>query len=102
MTSLHLLTKMATLKLTRDQARVILTLTGHGKTIAEITRENKALHPKVVPAMLGSYLKRQKEGSRAYVYRLTEKGLHTAKLLFDEETTPTISTTPDSPPLPFS
>jgi hypothetical protein len=101
MTSLHLLTKMATLRLTRDQARVILTLTGHGKTIAEITRENKALHPKVVPAMLGSYLKRQKL-SRSYIYRLTEKGLHTAKLLFDEETTPTISTTPDSPALPFS
>lgn len=102
MTALHLLAKMSRLRLTRDQARVILSLTEHGKTIADLTRENKSLHPKVIPAMLGSHLRRTKENSRAYIYRLTEKGLNTARLLIDEETTPAPPTGPDSPPLPFS
>lgn len=101
MIALHqLLNKLAALKLTRDQGRVILTLTERGKTIREIRSENPRLSVESVTTMHNTYLKRQKV-SKAYVYRLTERGLNAARLLFDEETAPQVNHAPDSPPLPF-
>lgn len=100
MNSHKLLNKLAALKLSRDQGRVLLTLVERGKTIKEIRGENPRLSVEAITNMHNSYLKRQKV-SKAYIYRLTERGLNAARLLFDEETAPQVNHAPDSPPLPF-
>lgn len=101
MTTHHLLNKMARLGIQRDHTRVLLSLAEHGKTIIQIRKENPGLSPDIIPDLIPrGHLKRQRIG-RPYVYRLTEKGMNTVKLLFDEETAPAVHHAPDSPPLPF-
>jgi hypothetical protein len=96
----QLLHKLAARGVTRDQARVLISLSTRGKTIHELQKENPHLSRDVVEHMHGPYLKRVKL-SRSYIYRLTEAGMNTVKMIFDEETTPEVNHLPDSPPLPF-
>lgn len=100
MRSHQLLHKLKLLGLSVDYGRVLCSLAQRGKTIKEICAENPGMTGAVVHAMAGCWLKHQRI-SRAYVFRLTERGMNDYKAIFDEETAAPTRTEHDSPPLPF-
>ena len=95
-----LLNRLAKLDVTRNQARVLMSLSTRGKTIPELAEENPDLPPDCAPRMLkNGLLKRTKQG-RSFLYRLTEDGFNVARLIFEAETETETTSTPDSPELP--
>jgi hypothetical protein len=99
MNASHLLNKLAAKNISRDEARVLLSLSSRGKTTKELASESPGLCPKVPARMVGHALKRQKHG-RGFVYRLTETGMLLARMIFDEETTPPAESGTDTPTFP--
>jgi len=101
MNAAAMLNRISSLGLTLDQARVIVSLTRQGLSVAQIRGQCPGLTHSVIDHMRERFLVRTKVG-REYLYRLGPDGLQVAKLLFAEETQPAApSPVPDSPPLPF-